>query len=101
MLIYLAANMGETQSPLKDAMETTHIKRHVVGKSMDIGMGWHIRHHESDPEPIIWHNGGTGGYRTFAGFVKNARTAVIVLSNSTEFVDDPAMTILLKLAFPG
>jgi CubicO group peptidase (beta-lactamase class C family) len=101
MLLYLAANLGETQSPLKDAMETTYIKRHVVSNSMDIGMGWHIRHHEKDPEPIFWHNGGTGGYRTFAGFVKNARTAVIVLSNSTQFVDNPGMEVLMKVAWPG
>jgi hypothetical protein len=30
---------------------------------------------------IVWHNGGTGGYRTFAGFDPKAKTGVVVLSN--------------------
>jgi len=31
---------------------------------------------------IIWHNGGTGGYRTFIGYDAKARVGVVVLSNA-------------------
>jgi len=31
---------------------------------------------------IVWHNGGTAGYRTFIGFDRAARTGVVVLSNA-------------------
>jgi CubicO group peptidase (beta-lactamase class C family) len=30
---------------------------------------------------VHWHNGGTGGYRTFAGFARRERVAVVVLVN--------------------
>jgi CubicO group peptidase (beta-lactamase class C family) len=30
---------------------------------------------------MIWHNGGTGGYRTFFGFDPKARVGVVVLTN--------------------
>ncbi|MEZ4945611.1 MAG: hypothetical protein R2804_08795 [Cyclobacteriaceae bacterium] len=29
---------------------------------MSVGMAWHIKKGESGD--VIWHNGGTGGYRT-------------------------------------
>jgi len=44
----------------------------------EIGLGWLIV--QNDPE-IIWHNGGTGGYRSFIGFDKEGQKAVVVLSN--------------------
>lgn len=32
----------------------------------------------------MWHNGGTGGFRSFIGFNAKAEKGVVVLSNSTE-----------------
>lgn len=43
---------------------------------------------------IIWHNGGTGGYRSFIGFVKESQTAVAVLSNSENSVDEIGIQLL-------
>ncbi|HEX8830069.1 MAG TPA: DUF3471 domain-containing protein, partial [Longimicrobium sp.] len=31
---------------------------------------------------VVWHNGGTGGYRSFAGFRPATGAAVVVLTNS-------------------
>jgi CubicO group peptidase (beta-lactamase class C family) len=38
----------------------------------------------------VWHNGGTGGYRSFIGFDPRSRVGVVVLSNAgtTAGVDD-------------
>jgi CubicO group peptidase (beta-lactamase class C family) len=33
-----------------------------------------------------WHNGGTGGFRSFVAFVREADTAVVVLSNTARSV---------------
>jgi CubicO group peptidase (beta-lactamase class C family) len=32
---------------------------------------------------ITWHNGGTGGFRSFVGFRRDNRTAVVILSNTS------------------
>ena len=47
---------------------------------IEIALGWHIdKAHDGE---IVWHNGGTGGYRTFIGFDPRARIGVVVLSNT-------------------
>ena len=38
------------------------------GKDMSIGMNWLIR--SMNGREVVWHNGGTGGYRTWLGFDK-------------------------------
>jgi CubicO group peptidase (beta-lactamase class C family) len=47
---------------------------------MGIALNWHVRHVGADT--IVWHNGGTGGYRTFAGISPRKKTGVVVLTNS-------------------
>ena len=45
-----------------------------------MALGWHVlTMHGKD---LIWHNGGTGGYRTFIGFDLLARVGIVVLSNA-------------------
>ena len=43
---------------------------------------------------MLWHNGATGGYRSFIGFVPETGTGVAVLCNSAIDVDDVAVRIL-------
>ncbi|NUN99225.1 MAG: serine hydrolase [Saprospiraceae bacterium] len=93
MLLYVAANMGLKKSKLKRAMQMSHQPRHdKVGGGTRVGLGWHIsKGAEGD---VIWHNGGTGGYRTFAGFVKETGKGVVVLTNSTKGADDIGFHLL-------
>jgi CubicO group peptidase (beta-lactamase class C family) len=86
MLTFLAANMGIKHSKLSDAMDMTHKARVDAGKTMKIGLGWHIR--DNGITQIIWHNGGTGGYRSFCGFIKDKKVGVVVLSNMNISPDD-------------
>jgi len=44
-------------------------------------------------EEILWHNGGTGGFRTFLAFNKEKKRAIVVLSNSTMSVDEIGMAL--------
>jgi serine-type D-Ala-D-Ala carboxypeptidase/endopeptidase len=71
----------------------------AVGQA-EIGLGWFIL--PTDGREIAWHNGGTGGFRSFAGYDPKARTGVVVLSNAGG-VDDIGFHILnpkLPLANP-
>ena len=79
MLAFLAANTNTSDGPLGTALALAQRERAPAG-SMRIGLNWHIMHAGADT--IVWHNGGTGGYRTFAGFIPGKRTAVVVLTNS-------------------
>lgn len=88
MMKFLLAQLAATQSPLSKAFALTHIIRADAG-AMKMGYGWHIR-----DEHIIWHNGGTGGFRSFAGFDKTKNKAVVILTNSTTGADDLGFHLL-------
>lgn len=93
MLIYLAANMGLKKTKSYPAMQLSHQPRHdKAGGGTQVGLGWHIsKGAEGD---VIWHNGGTGGYRTFAGFVQEMGKGVVVLTNSDKGADDLGFHLL-------
>jgi CubicO group peptidase (beta-lactamase class C family) len=87
MLTFLAANLGYVESPLAKAMAAmTRTRRPGPSKDIEIALAWHITHH-GDRE-IVWHNGGTGGYRSWAGYDPKSRVGVVVLSNMSSSVDD-------------
>ena len=86
MLRFVAAALGPEQTPLTGAMKRLLEVRQSAGSpAMAIARGWHI--FAGDPE-VIWHNGGTGGYRSFVGFSPSSGVGVVVLSNSQVTVDD-------------
>jgi serine-type D-Ala-D-Ala carboxypeptidase/endopeptidase len=87
MLKFVAANLGLIKSPLLTAMQKSHQPQHDTGMpDLEIGLGWHIL--KKFGAEIVWHNGGTGGYHSFIGFDKKKRKGVVVLSNSTNDIDD-------------
>ena len=92
MLKFLSAQMNMTATPLHEAMELTQQARHDKANGMSVGLGWHIA--AGGEYPVIWHNGGTGGYRTFAGFIKETGKGVVVFTNSSESVDDIGFHLL-------
>jgi D-alanyl-D-alanine-carboxypeptidase/D-alanyl-D-alanine-endopeptidase len=95
MLKFLSANMGLTDTPLRKAMAMTHAVQKPTGTpDLDIGMGWHIFNKYN--VPVIWHNGGTGGYRSWAGFAESKKSAVVVLCNTSFGVDDLALHFLVS-----
>ena len=46
---------------------------------------------------FVWHNGGTGGYASFVGFIREREAAVVVLANSAKSVDSVGVEILKLL----
>lgn len=81
MLAFIGANLHPDRGPLGKAMALAQQERAPAGGGTTaIGLNWLIRHAGTDT--IIWHNGGTGGYRSFAGFVPSRKMGVVVLTNS-------------------
>jgi serine-type D-Ala-D-Ala carboxypeptidase/endopeptidase len=83
MLRYLKANMGIDQSPLAATMKLAQQPRSDMTKTMRIGLAW-----MTTGKGIVWHNGQTGGYRSFLGFTADGRHGVVILSNTAVQVDD-------------
>ncbi|MGH3993101.1 MAG: serine hydrolase [Pseudonocardiaceae bacterium] len=57
-----------------------------IGKRLEIGLCWMISNRPRHPK-LVWHNGGTWGFRSFAGFAPERRTAAIVMTNTARGVD--------------
>jgi D-alanyl-D-alanine-carboxypeptidase/D-alanyl-D-alanine-endopeptidase len=99
LLTFLGAFLGTTKSPLAPAMASMLTGRRPAGPDMEIGLAWHVA--TKGGKEIVWHNGGTGGYRSFIGFDPKSRTGVVVLSNaSTAGGQDDLGRHLLDSAFP-
>jgi CubicO group peptidase (beta-lactamase class C family) len=80
MLRFLSAQVSPEGTALGDAIRLTQVRR----PDLAIGLGW-VR--LDRPNLLWWHNGGTGGYRSFAGFRPERRDAVVVLTNQARSVD--------------
>ena len=99
MLTYIRANADSTSTPLGATLAMTHGERHAAGSPMvTIGLGWH-RLRTPAGNWIVWHNGGTGGYRTFTGYSEKTGEGIVVLANSANGVDDLGFH-LLDPSFP-
>ena len=95
MLTFIAAHLGYVESPLAPAMAAmTKVRRPAFGPQSDIALAWLVATREG--REIFWHNGGTGGYRSFMGYDPKSRVGVVVLSNmmTGAGVDDIGMHLL-------
>lgn len=94
-LAFLAAHLGFMSSPLDEAVRAMRLPRRPTGTDgLEVALGWHVLR-DAEGE-IFWHNGGTGGFRGFAGIDPARGVGVVVLSNlsSPIGVDDLGLHLL-------
>ncbi|MBY0461246.1 MAG: beta-lactamase family protein, partial [Gemmataceae bacterium] len=90
MLKFAAACLGEPKTDLLPSIHSAIEPRQDVAGPSRIGLFWMTTRHakDADKPPIVWHNGGTGGYRSILVLVPERRVAVVVLcSVATDDVD--------------
>jgi CubicO group peptidase (beta-lactamase class C family) len=94
MLHYLRFNLKpDTTLTLGKAVQLAqqeHFRDPVTGQRM--GLGWHMGYfNEHD---YYEHTGGTGGFRSFIGFIPGTGVGVVILSNSTSDVSSIGIELL-------
>ena len=95
LVTFLEANLGLRQTPLRAAMQRTHVPQTSDPEmGMDLGLGWLIA--DIDGRRFMWHNGATGGYSSFIGFDPEAREGIVILSNSVISVDGLAQRLVTR-----
>jgi D-alanyl-D-alanine-carboxypeptidase/D-alanyl-D-alanine-endopeptidase len=111
MLSFLHDNLdgsGRLARPLTLARSP----RFDTGKRLQIGLGWHIMplHHtplfrpgsgRRDSPALVWHNGLTLGFASFAGFVPDTGAGVVVLASRFRSVTGLGIRILRELSADG
>ena len=94
MLKFLAANLDSSSAPLGKVLTRARTSIRVADRPGNrIGLGWHVVDVFGSTQ--TWHNGGTGGFRTFIGLDQAKHHGVVVLSNSTINPDDIAFHLLV------
>lgn len=101
MLSFANAAMGKDKTPLAEAFSLAQQSwRKLDGKADEIGLLW-MRKRMADKKLMFWHNGGTGGYRSFLGVVPETGIGVVILSNTGgQSVDGLAIEILKAIDPP-
>src|SRR5712664_663435 len=99
LMTFVVANLDSAATPLSRTLQQTHGERHATNDpNLKIGLAWHILLRPAGK--IVWHKGGTGGYRSFIGFDPARRIGVVVLcNNGNENVDDIGFHVLDEM-FP-
>lgn len=97
MLTFLKANMGLVSTPLDGAILLSHQELYKEYDQRAMGMNWIRSFDQGLSQNILWHNGGTGGYRSYLGFSEDLRFGVVILSNTSHSVDGLGDRILREL----
>jgi serine-type D-Ala-D-Ala carboxypeptidase/endopeptidase len=92
MLKYLAANMDPSSKPLGEVFAMAHEPRATMDEETRVGLAWQTGHGTN--RTIVWHGGGTGGYRTLIAFDPTLHLGVVVLTNSASGADDIGFHLL-------
>jgi CubicO group peptidase (beta-lactamase class C family) len=98
MLWLLRANLNPAGTPLASQLERTQLPRLRMANRAEVGLGWLIARPPGAAGPVLWHNGGTGGFRSFVGAARQTGTAVVVLSNTARSVDRLGLRLLKALS---
>lgn len=78
MLKLLAAALADDDRPVVKAIHLAGVQRHGKPGEIGVGLGWHL----ARDGVTRWHNGGTGGYSSFIGYIPEKHMAVAVLCNT-------------------
>lgn len=105
MLLYVQSNIKATNPDIKLAHQETF--RDSKNKLIPQGLGWGLAIYDSgynsfnNPlhispkmEKIIFHGGESAGFNTFAGFLKDQKKGIVVLSNSNKSTVELGVKIL-------
>lgn len=93
----LAALIDPPDSRIGRAIRLARTPRADLSADRRIGFGW-ITQKGDEGRDLVWHNGGTGGYRSFIGAIPDAGVGLVVLTNAQTNPDPLAFKALNALA---
>ncbi len=96
LLAFLRACLEPPSSPPGAALAATLVPRFRIRRHLAVGLAWLLIGGDGAPT-LAWHNGGTGGFRSFVGLSREPPVAVVVLSARASSVDRLGMRLLAAL----
>jgi|SRR5262245_5881527 len=97
LLKFVKANAA-ADGPLHEALAMSHQPwRDIHPGAEESGLCW-VRYVDGKKPPLIWHNGQTGGYHSFLGFVPGKGGVAVLCNVATMKADDVGFAVLKHLA---
>jgi CubicO group peptidase (beta-lactamase class C family) len=97
LLAFPRLQLGDGPPALVRAAALTRVVQ-TCHRGVAIGLAWTQLPLLGTDHEVLFHNGGTGGFRSFAAFVPATYTGVVVLSNSARSVDALGFRILKRIS---
>lgn len=96
LMLFAVEQFKMPENELQNAMALTRQFTFFTPDNMDIGLAWHM---SMIGDGIIYfhHTGGTTGSSSFIGLSPDTKTAVVILSNAAESIDNISAAIMEKL----
>jgi CubicO group peptidase (beta-lactamase class C family) len=109
MLTFLRVNLESPPTGLERPLAVARAPRFDSGGRLQVGLGWHILPLHGSVLPgrgagreggpaMVWQNGLTLGFASFAGFAPAAGTGVVVLASRFRSVTGLGVRILRELS---
>jgi CubicO group peptidase (beta-lactamase class C family) len=92
MTKFLTANLAPSSKPFGSMFAKAHVPRVSMDEETRVGLAWQTGHGTN--RTIVWHGGGTGGYRSLIAFDPAKQMGVIVLTNFASGADDIGFHLL-------
>lgn len=86
MMKFLAANISPPDNAVGRAIALSHTPRFTVNTALSLALNWHISSFQGDT--LIWHNGGTAGFRTIIAWNPRTHAGAVLLGNSSQDNED-------------
>jgi D-alanyl-D-alanine-carboxypeptidase/D-alanyl-D-alanine-endopeptidase len=94
MMVFATANLTTTGSEISLLLQRTQVvRRQRISDDLAMALAWFVSQRFPD-RPIVWHNGGTGGFHSFIGLDRSSQNAVVILTNGTQSIDDIGFHLL-------
>ena len=94
LMQFAKAQLYPPKNTLGEAIKMSH-KPLITKDNNSVAMGWHVGF-RGDPG-LMWHNGGTGGARSFIAFHPEDKIGVVILSTNTSPFATAAVRSLLGI----
>jgi len=87
MALYAKANLKASSTSIEKVISLTHKQTTKLGgNSPKVGLAWFKADYKGGS--YLWHNGGTGGFRSFIGFDQTKNRAIVILENTVNGMDE-------------
>ncbi|WP_336319941.1 serine hydrolase domain-containing protein [Streptomyces lavendofoliae] len=101
LLALARAQIGPAPGELAEAIALTHTTAHRVNARTAVHPGWISAGSPRGRYRILFHSGGTGGYRSLVAMAPERRAAVVVLSANARSVDRAGLDLLARIIDSG